>query len=183
LNTVPSAELAARASNGIPEPLRDFIFPEVDIGGMRADEWVMEVYLHASSEENYAQAKRAILAAVAGAKTETISLQIDYQDRRMPVTINDRQLVNRALDTIRRVVGEKGTLVQEGAPPYFGEDFGYYQKQIPGAFFWLGVSNPEKGIIGLPHAPFYQADDAAILVGGRVMANVLLDFLEQGNRQ
>jgi metal-dependent amidase/aminoacylase/carboxypeptidase family protein len=39
------------------------------------------------------------------------------------------------------------------------------------------VSNPEKGIVGMPHSPGYAADDEAIFVGARAMAAVLLDFL------
>ena len=49
---------------------------------------------------------------------------------------------------------------------------------MPGVLFFLGVSNPEKGIVGMPHSPGYAADDEAIFVGARAMAAVLLDFLE-----
>jgi metal-dependent amidase/aminoacylase/carboxypeptidase family protein len=90
--------------------------------------------------------------------------------------------VQRAAESIRRVLGAERAPVYEGAVPYFGEDFAFFQKEIPGALLFLGVSNPAKGIVGMPHAPFYQADDDAIPVGVRAMTAVLLDYLEPGAR-
>jgi metal-dependent amidase/aminoacylase/carboxypeptidase family protein len=43
--------------------------------------------------------------------------------------------------------------------------------------YYLGVSNSERGWVGLPHSPGYVADEAAIEVGARVMAAVILDYL------
>jgi hypothetical protein len=43
--------------------------------------------------------------------------------------------------------------------------------------YFLGVSNPVTGTVGMPHAPTYVADDGAILVGARGMAAVILDRL------
>ena len=46
-----------------------------------------------------------------------------------------------------------------------------------GGMFFLGVSNLEKGWIGMPHTPDYVADEESIFVGASAMAAVLLDFL------
>jgi amidohydrolase len=179
-NTVPSPDLAARAGNQSLEPIRDFVFPEVDPGKMQGDTWVMEAYVRASSEENYARTKRAIQDVVTRANADGVRAELEYQDRRLPDAVNDAGLARRAAESIRRVLGPERTMVYEGAVPYFGEDFAFFQKQVPGVLFFLGVSNPERGIVGLPHAPFYQADDDAIQVGARAMANVLAEFLAQG---
>jgi metal-dependent amidase/aminoacylase/carboxypeptidase family protein len=45
----------------------------------------------------------------------------------------------------------------------------------------LGVSNSEKGWVGLPHSPGYVADEASIEVGARAMAAVMLDFLHSSS--
>ncbi len=180
LNTVPPPDMVARAGNQNLEPIRDFVFPEVDPGAMRGDAWVMEAYVRASSESNYARAKRAIKDAVARANADGVRAELEYQDRRLPDVLNDAGLAQRAAESIRRVLGPERTMVYEGAVPYFGEDFAFFQKQVPGVLFFLGVSNPEKGIVGLPHAPFYQADDGAIQVGARAMAGVLTEVLAQG---
>jgi metal-dependent amidase/aminoacylase/carboxypeptidase family protein len=177
LNTVPAPELAGRAD--APGTLRDFVLPEVDPGRLRDDAWEMEVYVRASSEANYARAKRAIQQAVAQANAGSVRAELEYQDRRLPDTVNDAALVQQAAASLLRTQGPERAVVYEGTVPYFGEDFAYFQRQVPGVLFFLGVSNPEKGIIGVPHAPFHQADDGAILVGARAMANVLLDYLER----
>ena len=59
----------------------------------------------------------------------------------------------------------------------FSEDFARYQQHIPGAMYWLGVSNAERGTVGMPHSPDFVADEESILVGAKAMAAVLLDFL------
>jgi metal-dependent amidase/aminoacylase/carboxypeptidase family protein len=49
-----------------------------------------------------------------------------------------------------------------------------FQEQVPGAFFYLGVSNTAKGTAGMPHSPNYVADEGAIVFGARAMAAVLI---------
>jgi len=52
-----------------------------------------------------------------------------------------------------------------------------YLQQIPGVFYWLGVANEAHGIAGMPHTPDFDVDEECILVGARVMSNLLLDYL------
>ena len=92
--------------------------------------------------------------------------------------VNDPALVRVTLDTIRSVVGEDGLLIIEDVPPQFSEDFAFYQQEIPGAMYYMGVSNEAEGIIGMPHSPMFAADEEAIFVGARTMAAVLIDYLE-----
>ncbi len=75
------------------------------------------------------------------------------------------------------MVGEEAVLQIESIIPAFSEDFGSFQEEVPGVMFFLGVSNPEKGWIGMPHTPDYVADEESIFVGASAMAAVLLDFL------
>ena len=58
------------------------------------------------------------------------------------------------------------------------EDFAYYQREIPGAMFWLGVGNPERGITSALHTPEYDADEASLVVGVKAMTAAVLDLLE-----
>ena len=64
-----------------------------------------------------------------------------------------------------------------GSAPFFGEDFALFQQRIPGAMFFLGVANEEKGIAALNHFPDYDIDERAIEVGTVAMSNVLLSYL------
>ena len=65
----------------------------------------------------------------------------------------------------------------ESVPIAFSEDFGSFQDEVPGVMYFLGVSNPEAGTVGMPHSPDYVADEGSILVGARAMAAVILDWL------
>ena len=45
--------------------------------------------------------------------------------------------------------------------------------------YWLGVGNTARGITGMLHTPEYDADEASLVVGVKVMTNVLLDYLDR----
>jgi metal-dependent amidase/aminoacylase/carboxypeptidase family protein len=90
---------------------------------------------------------------------------------------NTPALVDRAVATVRHTLGESSIRLIETMIPAFSEDFGSFQSRVPGAFFFLGVSNPAKNTVGMPHSPDYVADDGAIAVGVRAMTAVLIDAL------
>ena len=90
---------------------------------------------------------------------------------------NDSSLVSRANTNIRSVLGDEAVLQLQGVPPAFSEDFGSFQDEVPGVMYFLGVSNPTTGTVGMPHSPDYVADEGAILVGAKAMTAVFLDWL------
>jgi amidohydrolase len=59
------------------------------------------------------------------------------------------------------------------------EDFSYYQKVVPGFFYFLGVGNKARGITANWHTPEFDVDEASLVVGVNVMSNTLLDYLER----
>jgi amidohydrolase len=91
-----------------------------------------------------------------------------------PVTFNDPALASASTSAIKAVFGEKVF-----TPPLqmVSEDFSYYQQQIPGFYFFVGVKNEAKGITAMWHTEFYEMDEAALPVGVRALANAALDFL------
>jgi amidohydrolase len=93
------------------------------------------------------------------------------------VVVNDPQLVEQSLPSLRRAVGQTNVLE---VPRRMGaEDFCFYQEVVPGFFFRLGSGNKAKGITAEGHTPEFDVDEECLVVGVKVMANVLLDFLEQ----
>ena len=93
------------------------------------------------------------------------------------VTYNEPALTARMSRTLRRIVGEKAMTV--GLPKTVAEDFSFYQQQVPGMFFFLGVTpkgtDPAK--VFPNHSPRFFADEAALPVGVRLLSNLALDFL------
>jgi hippurate hydrolase len=50
-----------------------------------------------------------------------------------------------------------------------GEDFGYYLQKKKGAFYRLGTSNRDKGIIASNHSPEFDIDEEALGPGVEVL--------------
>lgn len=93
------------------------------------------------------------------------------------VVVNDPKLVAETLPVMRRVIGE--TNVVEVPQRMGAEDMSYFQRLVPGFYFRLGTGNPEKGIVAQIHTPDFDVDEDCLVVGTKVMANVLMDFLER----
>ncbi|HVG30498.1 MAG TPA: amidohydrolase [Pyrinomonadaceae bacterium] len=94
-----------------------------------------------------------------------------------PVTYNEPSLVEETLPTIRRVVGEKNALTLKPFMP--AEDFAHFQKVVPGFYYFLGVGNRAKGITAGWHTADFDVDEESLVVGVKVMSNVLLDYLDR----
>lgn len=93
------------------------------------------------------------------------------------VVVNDPKLVEETLPSMRRALGEANVIK---VPARMGaEDFSYFQQVIPGFYYRLGSGNPAKGIIAEAHTPEFDVDEECLVVGTKVMANVLVDFLER----
>ena len=117
---------------------------------------------------------RQTLASVTSVYGATFDLQFDKPN---PVTYNDPRLVEETLPTIRRVVGESNLVAPKPFMP--AEDFSYYQKVVPGFFYFLGVGNRAKGITAPWHTAEFDVDEESLVVGAKVMSNVLLDYLDR----
>lgn len=116
---------------------------------------------------------RQTLASVTSAYDAKFDLSFDDSN---PVTYNEPALVNKTLPTIRRIVGDTNVLPLKPFMP--AEDFSYYQKVIPGFFYFLGVGNKAKGLMPAWHTAEFDVDEESLVVGVKVMANVLLDYLD-----
>ncbi|HEX8503551.1 MAG TPA: amidohydrolase [Pyrinomonadaceae bacterium] len=117
---------------------------------------------------------RETLQSVAAAYGATAELEMGNNNF---VTYNEPALVEETLPTIRRVVGAGNALALKPFMP--AEDFSAFQKQAPGFYFFLGVGNRERGITAGWHTQDFDVDEESLVVGVKVMSNVLLDYLER----
>jgi amidohydrolase len=90
--------------------------------------------------------------------------------------INDRDLALQMAPVMARAVGSENVL--EISPTMGGEDFAAFSNAVPGLFYRLGVLAPGTTSGGL-HTPTMTADSAAVPVGMRVMATVLMSYLQR----
>jgi amidohydrolase len=142
-----------------------------------AGEVRMEGTMRAMNEEVRARSQemmRQTLAGVTSAYGASFDLQFDTPN---PVTYNDPRLVDETLPTIRRIVGDANVVSPKPFMP--AEDFSLYQKVIPGFFYFLGVANKSKGLMPAWHTADFDVDEESLVVGVKVMSNVLLDYLDR----
>jgi amidohydrolase len=110
-------------------------------------------------------------AAASGA-TAKVEFGLGY-----PVTRNDPALTERMVPTLKRVAGE--AQVKVGALTGTAEDFSYFQQDVPGLFFFLGVTPPSQDAskAALNHSPLFFADETALPVGVRALTHLTIDYL------
>jgi metal-dependent amidase/aminoacylase/carboxypeptidase family protein len=139
---------------------------------------VVEASISMARAEVRTRTRAAVEDAIGALNDSSTKLALDYQDRWIAGVDNDAELVRRAIAAAESALGAGSILPLDVVAPGFSEDFGSFQALVPGVMFFLGVSNPEKGTVGMPHTPGYVADEESIFVGARAMTAVLLDFLE-----
>lgn len=127
------------------------------------------------TREEYRTQIKQILAgctAIHGGEAKVEWIQPYY-----PVTTNPEDLLNATLPSVERVVGKENAL---RVPPQMGgEDFSLFQKEVPGVMFWLGVRNEARGITSGLHTANFDIDEAALPVGVKTAAAILLDYLKK----
>ena len=59
------------------------------------------------------------------------------------------------------------------------EDFSFYQQQIPGVFFFLGISPDGKALseVAPNHSPMFDVNEDALVNGVRALTGLALDYL------
>lgn len=114
------------------------------------------------------------IAASAGA-TATVSFGTGSN----PVTYNDPALTERMLPTLQRTAGADRVRISPLSTP--AEDFSLFQKEIPGFFFFLGVTPADVDLATVPrnHSPFFFADEAALPLGVKALAHLAVDYLSK----
>ena len=94
-----------------------------------------------------------------------------------PVTINDPELTEAIVPTLAKVAGPGHlTLVPKTAG---AEDFSFFQRIVPGVFFFVGVTPPgiDPATAAPNHSPRFFVDENALVVGVRALAQVAVDYL------
>jgi amidohydrolase len=148
-----------------------------DRNNIIADEVRLEGTMRALSEETRKRAQELIRETLAGV-TAGYGASFDLKfDSPNPVTYNEPALVAETLPTIRRIVGDANLIAPKPFMP--AEDFSYYQQVVPGFFYFLGVGNKARGITSAWHTAEFDVDEESLVVGVKVMAAVVMDYLDR----
>ena len=92
-----------------------------------------------------------------------------------PITYNNIELTKQVLPTLQNVAGKENvTLIKAitGA-----EDFSFFQKEVPGFYFFLGGKTVGNKNPYPHHTPDFQIDESGMLLGVKTMTQLTLDYL------
>ena len=93
------------------------------------------------------------------------------------VTVNSPELLEATSAALKRSFGEARLVHMK--PVMVSEDFSYYQREVPGVFYFLGVRNASKGFTAMLHTAAFDLDEDAMVTGVQLLATSAVDYLER----
>jgi amidohydrolase len=117
---------------------------------------------------------RRTAESIATASGATAEVKINVGN---PVTYNDAALTARMMPSLERVA--VGGFEPDTRAVTTAEDFSWYQKNVPGVFFFLGVAprGADLDTIASNHSPRFNPDEGGLVTGVRAMASLAVDYL------
>ena len=92
------------------------------------------------------------------------------------VTFNDIALTNQMLPSLQKVAGEDHVELVKATTG--GEDFSYFQEEVPGLYFFLGGQPLDSKEPAPHHTPDFFIDESGLLLGVKAMTQLALDYLD-----
>ena len=102
--------------------------------------------------------------------------QFEYVKGFIP-TMNAPREFALVRDTAQTLLGHDCVIIPDRSA-MTGEDFSFFLKEIPGAFYWLGCQKPDTPFYPL-HNNRFAPDEGAIKVGMEVMLSSALAYLSE----
>jgi amidohydrolase len=112
------------------------------------------------------------IASASGATAE-----MSLTGRGYPVTVNHPELTARMVPVLGRAVGVENVRIVPFVTA--AEDFSEYARLVPGLFFTLGVTSPDRDprTAAPVHSPRFLLDEAALGVGVRALLHAAVGYL------
>ena len=139
------------------------------------DKAVLQATIRTYGEDQRRAVKEKIERTIAGiCQSARATYDLDYHFGTLSL-YNDPALMDRILPIVARSLGGPQFLKQD-PPEMGGEDFAFFAKEVPSVMLNLGVVPKDLDRTAV-HSPTFIADEAAIPVGVRAMASIIVDFL------
>lgn len=108
---------------------------------------------------------------------DLVSVHFSYEKA---VVVNDEDLTTGSMNSISGLYGEESVIPLYGVVTADrGDDFAYFQQQVPGVYYFLGGANYETGVISMPHSPDFAVDEESMRFGVSYFSSVLLDRINE----
>jgi len=95
----------------------------------------------------------------------------------LPVTENDPDATNLALEAMGQMLGKEKALVRD--PIMASEDFSYMLQKAPGCFLRLGVKNPGWDREYPVHTSTFRLDEDALPIGTAAMTAMAVKWMQE----
>jgi amidohydrolase len=116
------------------------------------------------------------IAESAGAKAD-VDILVMY-----PATVNDPTLTDKMVPSLVRTVGKENVVVTQ--PVTMAEDFSFYQRKVPGFFFFLGAYPSEMNLKTQPthHTADFMIDEKSMITGVKALVNLTIDYMDMAKK-
>ncbi|MCG9973211.1 amidohydrolase [Christiangramia crocea] len=127
--------------------------------------------LDPESKKLILQRMRELVPAIAEAYGGEATIEIQNNTA---ITFNDPELTEKMVPTLKKVAGEENVKLMKATTG--GEDFSFFQEEVPGLYFFLG-GMPVNGEPTRHHTPDFYIDESGLLLGVKTMTQLALDYL------
>ncbi len=93
-----------------------------------------------------------------------------------PPLVNNKKETKYIIQIAEKVVGKEHILISPVSMG--GEDMAYFLEKVPGAFFWLGSMNKEKGFDKPHHSAYFNFDEDVLPIGVEMHVKIALNLLK-----
>jgi len=104
------------------------------------------------------------------------SAEIEFQNN-TAITYNDLELTAEMLPTLQSIAGKDNINLVKATTG--GEDFSFFQEEVPGFYFFLGGMTPGNETPYPHHTPDFMIDDAGMLLGVKSLSQIAIDYLNK----
>lgn len=101
--------------------------------------------------------------------------ELQYQMENQPV-VNDKSMTDIAFASAVDVIGAENIIEYRSMG---GEDMSSYLNRVPGCMFFVGASNPQKGIDKPHHNPHFNIDEDCMPIGVEMFLDITEKYFNQ----
>ncbi len=152
----------------ITSGVRSNIIPEEAhiVGTLRTLDYGMQAQIN--------QRMREMVPAIAKAYRAEATIEIA---KGYPITYNDEALTAQMLPSLQKVAGDENVILARAITG--AEDFSFFQKEIPGFYFFLGGKpvNVPANEAAPHHTPDFYIDESGMKLGVQAFVQMTLDYL------
>lgn len=93
-----------------------------------------------------------------------------------PPLFNNIEMTDLVINSTAKIVGNENVMTNINLSTG-SEDFAYYAKEVPSAFYFVGIAEDENSFV-CHHHPDFGFEDDCLLVSAQTLAQITVDFLQ-----